>query len=134
MGGLVLWTLFVFRELLSISHAEYPLMRLSAALIATIALLVVAFANVDLALYHYSAANFSQPLSKMSALYFSMTVTSTVGFGDIVPVSDVARGVVTVQMFVNLVLLAAAIRGLVSSRSPRTRHGNFSRMRPRRGG
>ena len=42
-----------------------------------------------------------------------MTITSTVGFGDIVPVSTLARNVVTFQMLLNLVVLGAAVRGVV---------------------
>ena len=40
-----------------------------------------------------------------------MTVTSTVGFGDIVAVNDTSRSLVTFQMFMALVVLAAAVRG-----------------------
>ena len=41
-----------------------------------------------------------------------MTVTTTVGFGDITPTSHLARNVADVQMFVDLVALAAALRAL----------------------
>jgi hypothetical protein len=51
---------------------------------------------------------------KHAALYFSMTVTTT-GFGDIVAVARYARDIVTAQMFITLIVLAAAIRGVTSA-------------------
>ena len=62
--------------------------------------------------------SFSEPLSKMSAVYFTVAVLSTVGFGDIRPIDDLARGVVTAQMVLSVGLLATAI-GLVTQA---TRH------------
>jgi hypothetical protein len=40
---------------------------------------------------------FSEPLNRTAALYFAVTLFSTVGLGDIAPVSR-RRAVVTVQM------------------------------------
>ena len=91
-----------------------PMLATGGTLIATIMLLVVIFAQVFLTLDHTAPGSFSQELNKMGALYFSMTVTATVGFGDIVAKTDTARAVVTFQMFINLVLLAAALRGLIT--------------------
>ena len=38
----------------------------------------------------------------MDALYFTTVTFATVGFGDITPVSQLARGVVTVQMIAGM--------------------------------
>ncbi len=43
-------------------------------------------------------ATFSEPLTKSGSLYFTVTVFSTVGFGDITPVTDTARLIVSVQI------------------------------------
>lgn len=112
--SLGVWLFYVVRELVRLRNSPYPLVRLSGALISTIMLLVVLFAQVFLTLDHAETGSFSEPLTKMAALYFSMTVTATVGFGDIVAKTDIARAIVTFQMFVNLVLLAAALRGLIT--------------------
>ena len=114
MLSLAVWVYFVIREVYRLRDSPYPLIRLSGTLIATIMLLVVIFAQVFLTLDHTAPGSFSQELNKMGALYFSMTVTATVGFGDIVAKTDTARAVVTFQMFINLVLLAAALRGLIT--------------------
>jgi hypothetical protein len=46
--------------------------------------------------------SFTEPLSRTDALYFTITVFSTVGFGDIAPRSDLARIITMVQMIVGL--------------------------------
>ena len=43
-----------------------------------------------------------QPLTRADALYFAVTVFSTVGFGDITPESEAARVVLIVQMLGDL--------------------------------
>lgn len=120
-GSLLLWTLLVMREMRKITSSPHPVVRLAGAVIATVLLLVVTFAQVYLTLDHSEPGNFNESLNKMGALYFSMTVTATVGFGDIVAESDLARGIVTFQMLINLVLLAAAVRSLITVASAHTR-------------
>jgi voltage-gated potassium channel len=48
--------------------------------------------------------------TKIDALYFTVTIVSTVGFGDITATGQGARALVTAHMIVNLVLLTVAIR------------------------
>jgi hypothetical protein len=65
---------------------------------------------------HADSANFSvATLSRTDALYFTVTVFATVGFGDIVPTSQVARLVVTAQMVLNLVVLGLVVRVIVGA-------------------
>ena len=52
------------------------------------------------------------------ALYFTVTVAGTVGFGDITPVETPARLVVTAQMLANLIYLGVAVR-VLSQSAPR---------------
>jgi hypothetical protein len=53
---------------------------------------------------------FNQRLDHTGALYFTITTFSTTGFGDIVPVRDPARIMVSIQMIVDLVFLGAVVR------------------------
>ena len=53
--------------------------------------------------------SFSEPLSAMSAVYFTIAILSTVGFGDIRPLTDPTRAIVTAQMVLGVGLLAATI-------------------------
>jgi voltage-gated potassium channel len=62
-----------------------------------------------------SAASFTQPLTRTDALYFTVTVFTTVGFGDITAKSETARLVLIVQMLADLALLGADIRVLLGA-------------------
>ena len=65
------------------------------------------FASTYFLMERASAANFTQPLTRTDALYFSVTVFTTVGFGDITAKSETARVVLIVQMIGDLALLGA---------------------------
>ena len=60
-------------------------------------------------------AGFSSPLDHVTALYFTVTVFATVGFGDIVALTNSMKMLVTVQMLLNLVVLGLGIRLLTSA-------------------
>ena len=62
-----------------------------------------------------AAANFTQPLTRTDALYFTVTVFTTVGFGDITARSETARIVLIVQMLGDLALLGAGARILLGA-------------------
>jgi voltage-gated potassium channel len=52
-----------------------------------------------------SAGNFGEKLTHTDALYFAVTVFTTVGFGDITAKSEGARLLVTGQMVTDLIIL-----------------------------
>jgi voltage-gated potassium channel len=58
---------------------------------------------------------FSEPLSRTDALYFTITVFSTVGFGDIVPVTDGARVATMVQMVGDLLVVGLVLRVMLGA-------------------
>jgi Ion channel len=75
----------------------------------------VLFASTYFLMERASAASFTQPLTRTDALYFTVTVFSTVGFGDISPKSEAARVVLIVQMLADLVLLGTGIKLLLGA-------------------
>jgi voltage-gated potassium channel Kch len=67
-------------------------------------------------LSHTSSSNFNvHALTRTDSIYFTVTVFSTVGFGDISPASQVARLVVTAQMIFNLIVLGLGVRLIVGA-------------------
>jgi hypothetical protein len=78
--------------------------------------LLVVFASVYYLIDKAQVDSFSEAMTKTDAMYFTVTVFSTVGFGDITATSEVARTLVTLQMLFNLVvfgLVAKLIFGAV---------------------
>jgi Ion channel len=63
-----------------------------------------------------SVASFNtHPLTRTDSLYFTVTVFSTVGFGDIVAIDQTARVVVTVQMLLDLLFLGLVVRSFAGA-------------------
>ena len=71
---------------------------------------LLVFAILYLSLSQAATTHFSQPLNHTGALYLTITVFSTVGFGDITPKGDLARIVVSIQMLLDLVVIGAVVR------------------------
>jgi hypothetical protein len=72
---------------------------------------------------------FSEPLSRTDALYFTITVFSTVGFGDIVPVTDGARVATMVQMVGDLLVVGLVLRVMLGA--VKAGRGNGAQPPPR---
>jgi hypothetical protein len=109
LGGLVAYQVRV------ITRSPFPLLRGVEALAISIPLFLLLFSATYVVLNSISASSFSQPLSRTDALYFTVTVFATVGFGDITAKSEVARLIVTGQMLADLVALGAGVRVLVGA-------------------
>lgn len=60
-------------------------------------------------------AQFSEPLTRMSSLYFTLSVFATVGFGDITASVDLSRAVVSVQMVLNLIVVGVGIKIILAA-------------------
>ena len=113
--GLVALFGLVTYQVRSIVRSSFPLLRGVEALATSIPFFLLLFAATYVVLATISAGNFSQPLSRTDALYFTVTVFATVGFGDITAKTDVARLVVTGQMLADLVVLGLGVRVLLSA-------------------
>jgi voltage-gated potassium channel len=99
----------------AIAGARYPGLRAAVALGMILPFFLVLFASTYFVMERGSPGSFTQPLTRTDALYFTVTVFSTVGFGDISPKSEIARVVLIVQMLGDLVLLGAGIRLLLQA-------------------
>jgi hypothetical protein len=94
----------------SVARSVMPELRAVQALGVVIPLFLLIFASIYLSMSKASADSFSQALDHVSALYFTITVFATVGFGDIVATSGPARVIVSVQMLLDLAILGFAVR------------------------
>jgi voltage-gated potassium channel len=92
-----------------IFRAEMPGLRAVQAVVVAAPLFITGYAALYLILSQ-AHGGFTEQLTRTSALYFSVVVFSSVGFGDIVPKSDLNRLVVTSQMLAGLIFLAVVIR------------------------
>ena len=63
---------------------------------------------------------FTERLDHTRVLYFTITVFSTVGFGDITPRADLARIIVSIQMLLDLDILGSCGVRACSSTPPRS--------------
>jgi len=59
-------------------------------------------------------AAFSQPLDILGSLYFSLVTFLTIGYGDVVPVSDLARLLVIAQGLLTFYTLVIVINGMIT--------------------
>lgn len=115
VAGLALIILVLVWQIRQIVSAQFPLLQAIEALAAVLPLFLLSFAAAYVVMSASDAANFTQPLSHMGAVYFAVVVFSTVGFGDITPHTDVARAVVTFQILGDLMLIAFGLRLVVAA-------------------
>ncbi len=108
--GLVVLVGLVTFQVRSIITSPFPGLRGVEALATSIPLFLLLFASTYVVLATISASNFSEPLTRTDALYFTVTVFSTVGFGDITAKTEAARLVVTGQMIADLVTIGLAVK------------------------
>ncbi|MCX5057132.1 MULTISPECIES: potassium channel family protein [unclassified Streptomyces] len=115
VGGVAAVVLLLVWHIRRIAQSPRPELRAAEALGTTLPLYLLLFATVYYLMERSGAESFSEVLSRSDALYFTMTVFSTVGFGDISPRSEPARLLVTAQMTLNLLLIGVAARFLVAA-------------------
>ncbi|MEU4088376.1 potassium channel family protein [Streptomyces aureus] len=109
VGVLLSW------QIREITRARRPELRAMEALATSAPLYLLLFAIVYYLMERSAPSSFSEALTRTDALYFTVTVFSTVGFGDITARSETARALVTGQMAVNVLLIGVAARLLVSA-------------------
>ncbi|MGP7996595.1 MAG: potassium channel family protein [Streptosporangiaceae bacterium] len=113
--GILIFAAMATWQVRSIIGSRYPAVKAIEALGLILPLYLLLFASTYFVMERASAANFTQPLTRTDALYFAVTVFSTVGFGDIAPKSEAARVVLIFQMLGDLALLGAGARVLLGA-------------------
>lgn len=99
----------------AIVNARNPVLRAVETVAILVPVYLLIFARIYLANSLADPSAFTEPLDVVKALYFTVTVFATVGFGDIVAQTDSMRLLVTLQMLLNLIVVGVVIRLLVSA-------------------
>lgn len=113
--GLVLLIGLVVFQVRSIVRSRFPGLRAVEALATTVPLFLLLFASSYVVMATISVSNFGERLTHTDALYFTVTVFSTVGFGDITAKTEGARLVVTAQMIADLAVIGLGLRVIVGA-------------------
>lgn len=93
-----------------IMASSEPLLDALESIFTAVTLMVVSFSAVHYVLGTQHQDQIDGIVTKIDALYFEVTILSTVGFGDITAVGQLARGLVVANMLLNVVLLGIAVR------------------------
>src|SRR3954447_17710615 len=114
-GGVIVLALLLAWHLRSIIRSPYPRIRAVTALATTVPLFLVLFATTYFVMGRTDPTDFSERLSRLDAAYYTVTVFSTVGFGDITPVTPVARTATMAQMVGDIVLVGLVAQVIVGA-------------------
>lgn len=109
LGAAVAW------QIRAILASATPLLRAIQTVVIGLPSLLLLYASVYALMSNNDGASFTQELDRTGALYFTMTVFTTVGFGDISPVADSARIVTMTQMVVGLGAVGVVARLLLGA-------------------
>jgi voltage-gated potassium channel len=115
LAGVVALVVMIVWQLRAITTAVHPALRAVEAFASAIPLFLLIFASTYVVLDGTQPDTFSEPMSRVDALYFTVTVFATVGFGDIAPVSQPARILVTVQMVADLLVLGLLVNAMLEA-------------------
>ena len=103
-------------QIRAILRSDQPGLRGIEALSIVAPLYLLLFAAAYFLMARADPATFTaEGLTRIDTLYFTTTVFSTVGFGDISPASELARVVAMIQMILNLVVLGAGVKLLTAA-------------------
>jgi voltage-gated potassium channel len=113
--GLVALIGLIAFQVRTIIVSPFPGLRAVEALATSIPLFLLLFASTYVVMGAIAANSFNQPMTRTDALYFTVTVFATVGFGDITAQTETARLLVTGQMIVDLIILGIGARVILGA-------------------
>ena len=113
--GIGIFVALIMLQTRAIMRSPYPRLTAITALAFSIPLFVLSFSVVYFLMERSAPQAFTEPMTRLDALYFTVTVLSTVGFGDIAASSEAARAVTTVQMVADLVLIGFVVRVMLNA-------------------
>jgi hypothetical protein len=115
VAGLAGLTVALLVQLRLILRSDAPRMRAVEAVAIGLPFLLLLYASVYTLMSTNVPNSFTEVLDRTDALYFTMTVFTTIGFGDIAPVTHAARILTMSQMVVGLLAVGVAARLLLNA-------------------
>lgn len=109
---LVAFGFVVWWQVNRIVKSDRPVLQAAEGLSAALPMYLLGFSAIYYVMSMEDPELFSETMSRTAALYFTVTVFGTVGFGDITPTTDLSRAIVTGQMVLNLLILGLGGRVL----------------------
>jgi len=107
------------RRVQAVRSAEQPIVVALEAIVLLVTMLVLGFASVYYAIDNHHE-QFEGLVTRLDAVYYTVTTLATVGYGDIHPVGQPARAVATFQMLLNLAFVGIVVRVLArAAQGPR---------------
>ena len=114
LGLLALVGLVAF-QVRAIIRSSTPGLRGVGALATSAPLFLLLFSATYYVMGSIASDSFTEPLTRTDALYFTVTVFATVGFGDIAAKTEMARALVTGQMVAGIVIVGIGARIIVDA-------------------
>jgi voltage-gated potassium channel len=109
-SAVAVFAFFFYLQLKKIKKARFPQIRSIEALIMVSIMFIAVFAAIYTQISIRFPGSFSEPLDHFNAYYYAMTVLATVGFGDITPVTPIARIISMIQMGLDLAFIGVAVK------------------------
>ncbi len=125
--GLVVFAVVIAYHTRAIIASDVPHLRVIQAVATGLPMLLLVFAAIYVVVGRDDPDSFSEVLSRTDALYFTLTVFATVGFGDIAPHSEMARILTMLQMIMDLFavgVIAKILLGAVDISKQRHKNGS----------
>ena len=97
---LVLFLAAAVWEVLRILRSDLPQLRAAEAIGVLVPLFIALFSAVYLVMSTDGTGQFTESLNHLDAVYFTVTILATVGFGDIVPQTVLGRFVTSVLILI----------------------------------
>lgn len=113
VAGLALTASLLVWEIRGILRSPHPGIKAVQGLVLVVSVFFVGFATTYFLMGQSNPGTFNQSLSRLDAAYFTVTIFATVGFGDIVAVTEPGRAVTLIQMIADLALIGVVARVVV---------------------
>ena len=109
LGAAIAWQARVIRV------SNIPRLRAVETAALAIAALLILYSSTYVVMSNDQPDSFTEVLGRTDALYYTMTIFATVGFGDITPTAESTRIVTMTQMVVGILAVGLAAKLLVGA-------------------